>query len=241
MNLKEGKEDFMKAKWTTLLAAAVILTLIVLTGYQPAVAAPPTGEVKSVAPMWGNETPIPYLESSHANDWMHLLYDYVVACTPDGKLSPDLGLSNKWEMSPDALTWTFYLRKGVKFHDGVELTSKDVKFSIELMMLPDSTSTNATFIRRIVKSIEVKDPYTMVIQCKRPHIFLADFLSNLEGLDGMVVPKDYYEKVGRDGFAKRPIGSGPYKWHSQMVGSFIKLEATDRHWRDGVPRYKYMT
>jgi len=35
--------------------------------------------------------------------------------------------------------------------------------------------------------------------------------------------------------------SGPYKWHSQQVGSFIKLEATEKHWRDGVPRYKYMT
>ena len=57
----------------------------------------------------------------------------------------------------------------------------------------------------------------------------------------MVVPKDYYERVGKDEFAKRPIGSGPYKWHSQMVGSFIKLEATDKHWRDGVPKYKYMT
>ena len=57
----------------------------------------------------------------------------------------------------------------------------------------------------------------------------------------MVVPKDYYEKVGKDEFQRRPIGSGPYKFHSQQVGSFIKLEATDKHWRDGVPKYKYMT
>jgi ABC-type transport system substrate-binding protein len=63
----------------------------------------------------------------------------------------------------------------------------------------------------------------------------------LEGPSGMVVPKDYYERVGRDQFAKRPIGSGPYKFHSQMPGSFIKLEATENHWRSGVPRYKYMT
>jgi peptide/nickel transport system substrate-binding protein len=66
-------------------------------------------------------------------------------------------------------------------------------------------------------------------------------LSNLESAIGMVVPKDYYEKAGKDGFANRPVGSGPYKWHSQMAGSFIKLEATDKHWRDGVPKYKYMT
>jgi peptide/nickel transport system substrate-binding protein len=59
--------------------------------------------------------------------------------------------------------------------------------------------------------------------------------------DGFIIPKDYYEKVGQDQFMKRPVGTGPYKWHSQVTGSFIKLEATDRHWRDGVPRYKYVT
>jgi len=144
-------------------------------------------------------------------------------------------------MTPDGITWTFNLRKGVKFHDGVEVTAKDVKFSIEQTMLPDSSSVNASFIRRDVKSIEVKDPYTVVIHCKKPAIFLPDLLGNMEGLDGMIVPKDYYEKVGKDGFIKRPIGSGPYKWAFPDVGSFIKLEATDKHWRDGVPRFKYMT
>ena len=204
-------------------------------------AAPPTGEVKSVASVFGNQIPIPYLEITQANDWMHLLYDYLVACEPDGDLSPDLSLASKWEMSRDGLIWTFYLRKGIKFHDGVELTAKDVKFSIEKTMLPESSSTNASFIRRDVKSIEVKDPYTLVITCKKPAIFLAHMLSNMEGLDGMVMPKDYFEKVGKDEFAKRPIGSGPYRFHSQMPGSFVKLEATDKHWRDGVPKYKYMT
>ena len=55
------------------------------------------------------------------------------------------------------------------------------------------------------------------------------------------MPKDYYERVGKDQFMKKPIGTGPYKWHSQVVGSYIKLEATEKHWRDGVPRYKYVT
>ena len=137
---KKKRRLVMKAKWMSLLAGVVVLVMILLTGYQPVVAAPPTGEVKTVAPMFGNEIPIPYLEMSHANDWMQLLYDHLVGCTPEGKFSPDLGLANKWEMSPDGLTWTFYLRKGVKFHDGVELTAKDVKFSIEQFMLPDSVS-----------------------------------------------------------------------------------------------------
>jgi peptide/nickel transport system substrate-binding protein len=231
----------MKARWTVRLAGLVVLAIIPLTIFQPVLAAPSSGEVKTVAPMWGNGIPIPYLEITQGSDWMHLLYDYLVFQNVEGELAPELSLAHKWEMSPDGLTWTFYIRKGVKFHDGVELTAKDVKFSLELCGLPDSMSTNSSFIRRDVKSIEVKDSYTVVIHCKKPAIFLPDILSTGPGLDGMIVPKDYYEKVGRDQFAKRPIGTGPYKWHSQLAGSFIKLEATERHWLYGVPKYKYMT
>jgi peptide/nickel transport system substrate-binding protein len=238
---KKKRRLIMKAKWMILLVGVGVLTMVLLTGYQPAVAAPPTGEVKTVAPMWGNHIFIPYLEITQANDWMHLLYDFLVASTPEGRLAPHLSLANKWEMSPDGLTWTFYLRKGVKFHDGVELTAKDVKFSLELCRLPTSASTNANFIRRDIGSIEVKDPYTLVIHCKKPAIFLPNVFSPESGLDGMIVPKDYYEKVGENEFTKRPIGSGPYKFNSQMAGSFIKIEATEKHWRDGVPMYKYMT
>ena len=230
----------MKAKWVSFLGGVVIVVAILLVGYQPVVSAPPTGEVKTVASMIGNQIPIPSFEMTHANDWMQLLYDHLVACNPEGVLAPDLGLAHKWEMSPDGLIWTFSLRKGVKFHDGVELTAKDVKFSIEQLMLPDALSGDV-FVRRDVKNIEVKDPYTVVIHCKKPNIFLPNLFSNMEGPAGMVVPKDYYERLGKDEFAKHPIGSGPYKFHSQMVGSFIKLEAMDNHWRDGVPRYKYMT
>ncbi len=232
----------MRAKWMKILYGVAVLTVVLLTGYQPLAAAPPTGEVKTVAAALGTfGIPIPYRESVLANDWMQLLYDHLVGTTPDGKFSPDTGLAHKWEMSRDGLTWTFHLRKGVKFHDGVELTARDVKFSIELFMSPESLSDDSTVLRRDIKSIEVKDPYTVVIHCKQPAVLLISSFVNLDGTAGMVMPKDYFEKLGKDEFAKRPIGSGPYKWHSQMVGSFIKLDATDKHWRDGVPKYKYMT
>ena len=223
-----------------LLAGAVVLTMILFSGDQPVAAAPPAGEVKTASQEIGNGVPIPYIERSHAINWMGLIYDSLVGCNPEtGKLSPDLGLATNWKMSPDGLTWTFYLRKGVKFHDGVELTAKDVKFSLDQIMGPDSLEN--TIIKETLKSVAVQDPYTVVVYSKKPCITMADNLSILMGLGGMIVPKDYYERLGKDGFAKRPIGSGPYKWHSQVVGSSIKLEATDKHWRDGVPRYKYVT
>ena len=226
----------MKTRSMTLLAGFVVLTMILLTGHQPVAAAPPTGEVKTAASVFGNEVPNPFRETSHSSDWMQLLYDHLVGTTLAGEFSPDHGLANKWQMSPDGLTWTFYIRKGVKFHDGVEVTAKDVKFSVDQHLLPESATSSAIVLRRMVKSVEVKDSHSVVIHCKTPSVFLINTLSNLEGPSGMVAPKDYYEKVGTDGFAKRPIGSGPYKFHSQVPGSFIKLEATDKHWRDGVPK-----
>jgi peptide/nickel transport system substrate-binding protein len=171
----------MKTTLVTLLAGVGFLAMILLMGYQPVVAAPPTGEVKIIAPSFGNAVGIPFLERGHALDWMDLFYDSLVGCTPEGKLSPDLGLANKWEMSPDGLTWTFYLRKGVKFHDGVEVTARDVKFNIDqLITRRDAIVPEAAFLRKNAKNIGVKDPYTVVIQCNQPDLFLPQLFSNMD-------------------------------------------------------------
>jgi peptide/nickel transport system substrate-binding protein len=109
-------------------------------------------------------------------------------------------------------------------------------------MRADSKGNNAPRYRSAIKSVEVKDPYAFVVHCKQPSIFL---LSDLGGLffqpTGLIQPKESFERMGEDEFSKHPIGSGPYRFHSRLTGSFIKLEATDKHWRDGVPRYKYVT
>ncbi|HEC61135.1 MAG TPA: ABC transporter substrate-binding protein, partial [bacterium] len=57
------------------------------------------------------------------------LYDTLVFPTPDGSVKPNV--AERWETSADGLTWTFYLRKGVKFHDGSELTAEDVAFTMD--------------------------------------------------------------------------------------------------------------
>jgi peptide/nickel transport system substrate-binding protein len=238
MGSKSERRLVMKARWMTLLTGT--LMLISLAAYQPAGAAP-AGELTIVSYMIGNQVPLPWEEATHANDWIKLLYDPLVGTTPDASCSTEMGLAEKWEMSPDGLTWTFFLKKGVKFHDGVEVTAKDAKFSIERAMGPDSKANTAGDLRAAIKSMEVNGTHTLVVTCKRPSLFLPELFSDIGTCAGSVAPKDSYEKVGRDQFVKNPIGSGPYKFHSQLIGSFIKLEATDKHWRDGVPRYKYVT
>ncbi len=230
----------MRAKWTMFLAGAVVLTIILCGGYRPVIAAP-AEELKLVQSGWSHGVPIPRFELAQGLDWLKMMYDPLFGTKPDGSLSPEHGLANKWEMTRDGLTWTIHLRKGVKFHDGVEVTAKDVKFSIEQLVLPDSTATVVEEVKKTVKAVEIKDPYTLVIHCKRPSLFIHTYFSDVSTCTGFIIPKDYYERVGKDQFMKKPIGTGPYKWHSQVVGSYIKFEATEKHWRDGVPRFKYVT
>src|SRR6185503_3968161 len=59
--------------------------------------------------------------------------------------------------------------------------------------------------------------------------------------EGMVLPKKYIEANGDDVFARKPVGSGPYRFVEQVTGAHIKLTAMDTHWRTGTPKYKNLT
>ncbi|MBI3329532.1 MAG: ABC transporter substrate-binding protein, partial [Nitrospinae bacterium] len=156
-------------------------------------------------------------------------------------LSAEAGIAHKWEQAPDKLSWTFWLRKGVKFHDGTELTAEDVKFSVDSLFDPKAVTPLLGPTRRAFKEIEIKDPYTVVIHLKQPAIFLPWNFACATGSEGMVLPKKYFEQVGAEAFTKNPIGSGPYKVAKNAMGSLVQFEAVDNHWREGVPKYKTIT
>jgi peptide/nickel transport system substrate-binding protein len=230
----------MRRNATAVVFVTMPLILMTLACSSPAVtdSAASGEEIKTMGPGYGSQVPIPRLSLGQADDYMKLLYDALVGENPDGTLSTENGLAEQWERSEDALTWTFHIRKGVTFHNGDALTSKDVEFSIWQTTEPDSKSGYSDFIKQTIQSIDTPDPYTVVIHLNNPSLYLDRYFT---GQLAMVIPQDYYERVGLDEFVKHPIGSGPYKWHSQSIGSFIKLEATDHHWQIGVPRFRYMT
>ena len=87
-----------------------------------------------------------------------MMFDYLVGTTPDGVPSKDGGLAMRWESSPDHKRWTFHLRKGVKFHNGDDVTSEDVKFSLERAAGKRSTTGYAGLLRTMVASIETPAP-----------------------------------------------------------------------------------
>ncbi len=201
----------------------------------------PAGELRIAMAGIGVMRPIPWQETPFAKGYFTLLYDFLVGANPDGSLSTANGAAEKWEMSPDGMTWTFWIRQGIMFHDGSELTAEDVKWSLEMVTKPESIAAFAARLRTAIKEIVVADPHKLRIHTHKPDLWLAQDLSLAAGYEGAILPKKYFEQVGADGFALKAIGSGPYKWVKGLAGSYIQLEAIDRHWAEGVPKYRRLT
>jgi peptide/nickel transport system substrate-binding protein len=206
-------------------------------------AAKPTGELRIASAFLGAQRMIPWAEvpSGGIKQPLLLVYDTLVGCTDDGKLSAEGGIAQRWEEAPDQLSWTFWLRPDVRFHDGTELSAEDVQFSIDSLFDPKAVAPLLGPAKAAMKEIEVKDRTTVVMHLKQPAIFLPWNFSCATGAEGMILPKKYFQQVGADGFARAPIGSGPYRVAKNSLGSAIQLEAMDQHWRDGVPRFKSVT
>jgi len=160
------------------------------------------------------------------------LWDWLTEVDANGNLAPGLALS--WEPSSDGMAWTFKLRPGVKFHDGREMTAEDVRFTLmEGFRRPQAKSSRARQFRKGIKDVKVVDRYTLRIETTSPWPTLPYDVSNQPGIEGIVLPKDYIQKVGWEGFAQKPVGTGPWKFTSHEVGNFIEFEAVKDHWRKG--------
>src|SRR6266446_7348696 len=187
------------------------------------------------------ETVDPALQGHNVKYYLSLMFDYLVGTTPDGQPSQAGGLAVRWENSPDHKRWTFHLRKGVKFHNGDDVTADDVKFSLQRAMSKRSTTGYAGPLRALIVDIEMPAPDRVVVVTKDPTLIIPTYLSRSLSTEGIVLPKKYIEANGDDVFARKPVGTGPYRFVEQVVGSHIKMTAVDSHWRIGVPKYKNVT
>ena len=147
------------------------------------------------------------------------IFDALVKKDEHYELEPWLATS--WEQ-PDALTWVFHLRDGVRFHDGRPLEAADVVSTIE-SLIDGSLVTAKGGNFAAVDRAEVRDRLTVVVKMKRPDSGLLFNMS--DGLFG-VVPRG----SGKD-FGLHPVGSGPFKFVSQEAGVQASFEAWDQYWR----------
>lgn len=146
------------------------------------------------------------------------LYDALVRRNADLTIAP--GLAEKWEQKND-LTWVFYLRKNVTFHNGDPLTADDVVFTVERF----KQQKVAGSIVAMVASVKKIDSHTVELITKAP---FAAFLANMTKVN--IISKNYVTKVGDKEFNMKPVGTGPYKFKEWIKEDHITLEAYDKYW-----------
>src|SRR5581483_10947270 len=167
------------------------------------------------------------------------LMDYEPGTT---NLRPDLAQS--YEVSKDGLTYIFKLRKGVKFHNGRELTADDVLYSLNRTVNPATQSPGASFYHSIkgyddvaggkattMSGVTAPDPYTVKIELANPD---ATFLHELALNFASVVAKEDVEKFGAD-YGHNPDGSGAYYLSEWTLGQRIVLERNKDYYWPGIP------
>ena len=160
------------------------------------------------------------------------VYSTLMALDPDAKPYPELAQS--YTITDDGLTYTFNLRKGVKFHHGDELTAEDVKFSFDRLRAPKSGYSYGAQVETI-KSVDAVDRYTVRFRLSK---VTGPFLIYMAFPGSSIVPKKLVDG-GHDLNAK-PIGTGPFKFVSYEPRSAIKFQRNPEYFETGKPYFDAM-
>jgi peptide/nickel transport system substrate-binding protein len=149
----------------------------------------------TLAPYW--------LTSAYADEVVYRVYgDGLVRIGFDYK--PEPAVAEKWTVSPDGTTYTFNIRKGIKFHDGQPLTAKDVEFSYNILLSDDYQGPNKSDVKEIA-SVKAVDDSTFEIKLKQA---FAPFLFG--GASEYIVPKHIFEKVAIKDMASSDLWLSPW-------------------------------
>jgi peptide/nickel transport system substrate-binding protein len=150
------------------------------------------------------------------------MFDGLVTRTTTNKVVPQIADSWEWV---DNQTLEFKLKQGVTFHNGEALTAEDVKFTFERTITenaieyPEPHTAARKGLIAPLESVEVVDDYTVRLLFSKPWPVALQMLCHHN-----ILPKDYVEQVGTEGFVANPIGAGPYKFVEGSLDTQIVME-----------------
>ncbi|MBB1249902.1 ABC transporter substrate-binding protein [Rhizobium sp. G21] len=194
------------------------------------------------------------LDPAIGYDWVNWsliksLYSRLMDYEP-GTANLKPSLAESFEVAPDGLTYTFKLRKGVKFSNGREVVAADVKYSIERAVNPKTQGPGAGFFGAIkgfdeltggksemLSGIETPDASTVVFHLSRPD---ATFLHVLAINFASIVPKEAVEAAAGD-FGKKPVGSGPFVLKDWTIGQKLEFDRNPDYFVKDVPHVDKVT
>ena len=216
----------MKRIWIIVLSCALLFSADFLTGAE----APKYGG-RLVLGIRNDITGLnPFLRTSSTNIYVrHLMYETLLDFDKNGK--PISSLAESWKVSADGKVYTFNLRKGVKFHDGKDLTAEDVKWSVEYALDPNNGATGFPMLRSIEK-VNAKEKLTVEFVLKNVD---ASFLSLVASIRPFpIVPNRSIPSVKAElpGF---PPGTGPFVFRDYKPAREIVLARNKNYWRKDLP------
>lgn len=218
----------------------------------PTPLAQPTGQFRLALEGFSLYALLPGL--SFARSYLDTMFDVNLGEDANAQLDSKTGFVTAWDGGSDSKVWTLKTRSGVVFHDDSAATANDLKFSLQYYQHPgvNPSASGSTTRAPNVASIEAPDDRTVVVTLKGPDIFFPFKYLTMESTGtsaSFLLPKSYMESKGIDlsspkslnfeTASKSPVGSGPYKFKSDIVNQEVNMEAWERpHWLYGTVRFK---
>ena len=184
------------------------------------------------------------VNDTNAGAYVAEIFSGLVTLDKNLKVQPDI--AERWDVSEDRKTYTFYLRKEIKFHDGRPVTAQDFKYSIERAANPATASPTAeNYLGDIVgvkdklqrkaaevSGVQVVDDYTLKITIDAPKTY---FLAKLTFPTAYVVDKNNVERGGRT-WTDKPNGTGPFKLREYVRAQRVILAKNENYYGDDKPQ-----
>lgn len=158
------------------------------------------------------------------------VYEGLVRFKP-GTMDIEPALAEHWEVSEDGLSYTFYLREGVRFHDGSPFNAEAVRYNLQRLLDPEHPEYDTgpfplSFFFATVERVEVVEPLIVRFHLKEP---FAPLLANLAYPTGYMVSPVEVRRLRGD-FGRRPSGTGPFRVVEWQSNRFVRLECFDGYW-----------
>jgi len=145
-------------------------------------------------------------------------------------------LAESFTASKDGLTYTFKLKKGVKFQDGTDFNAEAVKVTFDRVTNPDNKLKRYTLYKNIAKT-EALDANTVKFTLAEP---FSAFVNTLAHPSAVIISPAALQKFGKD-IARNPVGTGPFKFVEWKQTDYVKVEKFAGYWRKGYPKVDTIT
>jgi peptide/nickel transport system substrate-binding protein len=187
------------------------------------------------------ESDPPSLSTAVDSDWIasriteHRVYQALIRLDvmhpPKYEFMPELAES--WELSEDKKTYTFHLRKGVKFHDGTPFTARDCVATFDKVQDPTTKAAHIRALLEELASYSAPDDFTFVTVWKRPYAFTLNTLEGIAIQPAKAISRlsgKQFNDAATNPLNRKPIGTGPFKFVTWESSSKIVIERYANYW-----------